>query len=144
MKTLIVTLAMMITTGTAFAGEEKVNVKVLNAFQTEFTSAKEAEWTTGDNYFMVEFLYNEQHLFAYYTPEGDLMGLTRYISTRDLPVILQSKLKANYSEYWVSDLFEVAKNDNTSYYMTLENADSKIVMMSDGGEWKVYRKQKKA
>ena len=144
MKTIIVTLAMMITTGTAFAGEEKVNEKVLIAFQNEFNTAREARWTTGDNYFMVEFLYNEQRVFAYYNNDGELLGLSRYMSTLELPVMLQSKLKANYSGYWVSDLFEVAKNDNTSYYITLENADTKMVLKSEGSEWKVYKKEKKA
>ena len=145
MKKMIVTLAIMVTAFTAFAGEEKINKKVLQAFNTEFTTAQDVKWTVGENYFKAEFTYNEQYIFAYYSPEGELLGLTRYISTRDLPVYLQSKLKANFKEYWVADLFEVAKDESTSYYITLENADTKLVLKSSGGEdWKVFRKVKKA
>lgn len=145
MKKMIVTLAIMVTALTSFAGEEKVDQKVLQAFNTEFATAGEAIWTVGENYYKVEFLYNEQHVFAYYSLDAELLGLSRYISPRDLPVYLQTKLKANYKEYWVADLFEVAKDESTSYYVTLENADTKLVLRSSGGgDWKVYRKVKKA
>jgi hypothetical protein len=39
----------------------------------------------------------------------------------------------------------VAKNDGTNYYVTLETADTKIVLKStDGGNWSIYQKSKKA
>lgn len=47
--------------------------------------------------------------------------------------------------YWVSDLFEVAKNGTTSYYITLENADTKLVLQSTGGSnWSEFKKEKKS
>jgi hypothetical protein len=58
---------------------------------------------------------------------------------------LQSNLRKDYSDYWVSDLFEVVKNGRTEYYVTLENADKKIVLQSSGSnEWEEYRKVRKA
>jgi len=73
-----------------------------------------------------------------------LMGLTRNISTAQLPVSLQANLKKNYSGYWISDLFEVAKNNGTSYYVTLENGDKKVVLTSaNGSDWSTYKKDRK-
>jgi len=154
MKKMILTLAIAVTTASAFAGspftksfngDEDVNARVLNAFKSEFNAAKEVEWTVGSNYYRATFVYNEKHVFAYYNESGELLGLTRYLSSMDLPISLQAKLKKNYDGYWISDLFEVAKSDGTSYYITLENADTKIVLKStDSSNWNAYTKVKKS
>ena len=49
MKKMIVTLAIAISTLSAFANDENVNQKVLDAFKTEFTTAKDVEWSAGSN-----------------------------------------------------------------------------------------------
>ena len=141
---MILTLAIAVSTFSAFAGEENVNHKVLNAFKKEFNTAREVEWTTGSNYYKATFVYNEKHVFAYYNENGELLGLTRYLSPVDLPMNLQKNLKNDFKEYWISDLFEIAKNDGTAYLLTLENADTKIVLKStDSSNWSVYSKVKK-
>ena len=145
MKKIIMILAVLISTTSAFAGEENVATKVLNAFKTEFSTAKEVEWTVGSNYYKAAFVYNEKHVFAYYNEEGELLGLTRYLSSDDLPLNLQKNLKKSYSKYWISDLFEVAKSDGTAYYITLEDADTKIVLKASAeSDWSVYQKTRKA
>lgn len=153
---MILTLAIAVSTLSAFAGsaygkpmaaagEDNVSPKVLDAFKTEFNTAKEVEWTVGSNYYKATFTYNDKHVFAYYDTEGELLGLTRYLSPLDLPLALQSSLKKTYAGYWISDLFEVAKNNGTSYYITLENADTKMVLKAaDATEWSVYQKTRKA
>ncbi len=146
MKKMILSLAIAFTTLSAFAGEdENVSQKVLNAFKNEFINANQVEWTVADNYYKASFVYNEKYVFAYYNTDGELLGMTRYISTADLPIHLQMNLKKKYNNYWVGDLFEVAKNDATSYYLTIENADSQIVLKSTGGsDWSVFKTAKKA
>jgi hypothetical protein len=144
MKKLMLTLAIAVSTLSAFAGEEKVKPEVLNAFKNEFNTAKDVEWTVGSNYYMATFNYNDKYVFAYYTPDGILLGLSHYISPAQLPMALQNSLKKDYSDYWVSDLFEVAKNGKTEYYITLEDADKKIVLKSSGSNyWEEYKKVKK-
>jgi hypothetical protein len=144
MKKMIVSLAIAVSTLSAFASDANVNQKVLDAFKTEFASAKEVEWSVGANYFKATFNYNGKYVFAFYSENGELLGLTRYLSPADLPLALQANLKKNYEGYWVSDLFEASKNDGTNYYITLENADSKIVLKSSGNSWSVHNKIKKA
>ena len=145
MKKLVLTLAIAITTLSAFAGEAGVDQKVLNAFSKDFKTAKEVAWTIGTNYYRADFTYNEKHVFAYYEKSGELIALTRYVSPNDLPLALQGSLKKNFSEYWISDLFEVANNDGTSYYVTVESAESKVVLKaSDGKTWDQFSKLKKS
>ncbi len=145
MKKMILTLAIAITTLGAFAREVNVSSTVLNSFKTEFSSAKEVKWTTGSNYYKASFMLNNQYVFAFYTTEGELLGVTRYISSLDLPINLQSGLKKAYADYWISDLFEVSNVNGTGYYITIENADIKIVLQStNGSDWSVYQKSTKA
>lgn len=145
MKKMILTLAIAVMTLSSFAGEVGVNKKVLEAFKNEFVSAKDVSWSAGNNYFRATFTYNEKYVFAYYNFNGELLGVTRYISPADLPISLQQELKKDYSGYWISDLFEVARNDESGYYITLENGDSKLVLKaSDMYGWSPYQKSKKA
>jgi hypothetical protein len=61
-----------------------------------------------------------------------------------LPHYLQKRLKRSLSNYWISDLFEITNHDETSYYVTLENADSKIVLKSENGsDWMVFQRIEK-
>ena len=145
MKKMIVAFGLTLCMSFAFAGEENVSPKVLNAFQSDFSTAKEVEWTAGTDYYKAAFTFNGNHVFAFYNAEGELMGLTRYISSLDLPINLQKELKKDYSNLWISDLFEVAKTDGTSYYITLENAEKKVILKSVGGnDWTTFRKVSKA
>jgi hypothetical protein len=144
MKKILLMLAITISTISAFANDEKVSPKVLEAFQNEFTAAKEVNWSSGENYYKAEFMFNGQHVNAFYSTAGELLGLTRYITVLDLPLSLQASLKKNYDGFWISDLFEVSKSNNTGYYITLENADTRVIMKASADdEWTVYKKVKK-
>lgn len=146
MKKIMITLAIILTMGTmsAFAGEDNVCPRVLDAFNNDFNTAKEVEWTAGSNYYRAAFTFNGNHVFAFYNVDGNLLGITRYIRSLDLPMNLQRSLKKNYPAYWISDLFELANNDGTNYFITLENADSKIILKATGSyDWRIYKKIKK-
>lgn len=141
---MILMLAIALSTLSAFAADENVSQNVLDAFKTEFSTAREVEWSVGSNYYKATFYYNGKYVFAYYNENGDLLGLTRYLSPVDLPIALQNNLKKSYEGFWISDLFEASKNDGTIYYITLENADAKIILKSSGNSWDVHNKVKKS
>lgn len=140
MKKIIIMLAVVVSSLTAFARKENVSETVLNAFDKEFAGVKDVQWSTiGDNY-QAAFVFNNQYVTAFYQADGELLKLTRNISLPDIPLCLQTSLKNNYSQYWISDLFEISNTKKTSYYITLENADSKIVLKSrSSGKWKVVK-----
>ena len=136
-------LLLAVAVGHAYPSE-KVSPKVLASFKSEFSNAKEVEWETGNNYFKASFSMNEQRVYAYYDIEGQLISVARYISSFQLPVNLFSDLKNDYSKYWVSDLFEVSNSEGLHYYITLETADTKLILRSsNGGDWSTYTKNKK-
>jgi hypothetical protein len=145
MKKIFLVLGLVATMGVCSAyPSERVSQKVLASFKTEFTTAQNVQWETGSNYFRAAFTMNEQQIFAFYNVEGDLLSVARYISSIQLPINLFSDLKNDYSKYWISDLFEVSNSEGLHYYVTLETADSKMVMhSSNGGSWSTYSKNKK-
>src|SRR5689334_22990304 len=147
MKKMMLALVMMFTLGTtyAFTGEEAVSKQTLAAFNKDFNGAKDAVWTVAATYYKVSFSMNEQKLFAFYSTDGEFMAVTRYITSAQLPLYLQTSLKKNYNNYWISDLFEIASDKETGYYLTIEDADSRVVLKStDGSDWSVFQKAKKA
>ena len=143
MKKIVLAAALLISTGltTVFAGVPEITDKVVAAFNNQFPSATETEWSTGSNYYKASFLYNNNYVNAYYSPEGDFLATLRNISSVDLPILLQASLKKDYSSFWVSDLYEMSKQEGSNYFITLENADQKIVLKSSNGS--AWTQQKK-
>ena len=141
---MVVVMALTLGTTYAFTGEEPISNRALEAFRTEFNGATEVNWAAGTGSYKVTFTLNNQKLFAFYTTDGEFIAVTRYISSIQLPLNLQTNLKKMSGKYWITDLFELSDRDGTSYYLTLENADTKIVLRSTAGnDWSLYEKNKK-
>jgi len=71
------------------------------------------------------------------------MAVTRNIVSSQLPVNLLTNLKKYYSTTWITDLFELSSENQDCYYITLENADSKVTLRSNGDSWEFYTTSKK-
>ena len=147
MKKLMIGLVLgaFIITNTAFANNSNnVNDKVQTSFKQEFATAQNVVFSKTNNYIKAAFTLNNQVMEAYYTADGEMIGVSKNLLSTELPIGLQVDLKRDYTDYWISDLFEFATNSNSSYFITVENADQKITLQSNGNEWIVYKKAKKA
>lgn len=142
---MICMFSMVVAISSAFANNvEGVNEKVLNNFKKEFVQAREISWEVTKEFVKATFSLNDQILFAYYSPDGEKIALLRNLRSTQLPMNLANRLKKSYENYWITDLFEIAGNDETAYYVTLENADQKITLRSSGtSEWMAYKKIEK-
>jgi hypothetical protein len=129
----------------AFANDkEEVDSKIIRSFQKEFAGAQNAQWVTTKDFVKVTFTLNEQVVYAYYGQNGSLLGVTRNILSGQLPINLLTDFKKNYSNYWITDLFEMATNGENVYYLSLEDSDHKVVLKSNGTNgWDVYKKDRK-
>lgn len=144
MKKLITVLAILITlTSNLFAGEEKIESKILDSFKSKFTTVQDITWETGSYYYKAAFTYYGNRMFAYYSQEAELLGVVHYFSPGQLPYYLQSRLKQNYNDFWITNLLELSTDNGFSYYIMLENADKKIILKSrNGRNWKIYKSKK--
>jgi hypothetical protein len=145
MKKILIAITIIFTlTANVFAGEEKIKPEVLNAFKNKFSNAQDVVWVAGSNYYKATFNYYGHRLFAYYTTTGKLKGVTRYISSSELPLYLQHNLQKKYADFWITDLVEESNQNGFNYYITLQDADQKIVLKSKyGSDWTIYSKQQK-
>ena len=146
MKRIVITLTVLfsLVSFSSFANEVKVNSKVLESFNSYFKNATEVDWTVSQNFYKADFSLNGQYVAAYYDEAGQLVAITRNISSTQLPISLQTNLKKGHEDFWISDLFEVANEQGTTYYVTLENADTKLVLKSSDSNWTGFQKQRKS
>lgn len=116
----------------------------MNSFNSAFRNASDVQWKDCGGYYKADFSLNGQYVTAFYDQNASLMAVTRNISPVQLPVTLQTSLKKDYENYWVSDLFEVSNENGTSYYITVENGETKTILKSFGNTWLTYKKQQKS
>jgi hypothetical protein len=142
---LAIALALTAGIGITFANDNHgINKSVMNSFNQDFKSATNVKWEQKKNLEKATFSYDNQVMFAYYAQNGFLVAVSRNISSENLPIKLQADLKNSYGNYWISDLFENNAHQETAYYVTLENADQKLILKSDNAsEWSVYQRVSK-
>jgi hypothetical protein len=129
---------------TSSANDDVVSNAVLKSFQSSFANAKEIDWSFNKSLYKARFTLDGLHIIAYYNSEGSLVAMTRNISSSQLPIALQTTIKKEYTAFWISDLFEIANEDGTSYYITLENAKTKLVLKStNNAAWSKFQKDQK-
>ena len=147
MKKSILTWVLLLTVGlsSTFANKfENVNEQVINSFKKDFASAQDVSWEKSKDVSKATFKLNDQVMFAYYAEDGNLLAVIRNIVSTQLPLNLLSDLKKNYSSYWISDLFEMAADNSTTYYVTVQNGDQTVVLKSYGSAgWETFKKEKK-
>ena len=145
MKKIIAILAMTLAVSTSFANTEpeSVSSQALNTFNSEFVGAANPTWTINKDFYQVTFTLDGQQMFAYYNKSGEFLAVSQNISSVELPNSLKKGLKKVMGNRWITDLFEITNNDQTSWYVTVESADEKIVLKSDGGKWRVFQKIEK-
>ena len=146
MKKIITILALVLTVSTSFAytSPELVSKQALNTFSSEFVGATDVTWSISKDFYQVTFTMSGEKLFAYYNKAGEFIAISHNISSVELPNNLRKALKKQISDRWITDLFEITNLDQTSWYVTLESADEKVILKSDnGGKWRVFQASEK-
>jgi len=138
----MLTICLSLTSLRSFAGEIVISDAALSSFKATFSNATEVHWTTLNEYYKVSFFLQGEYITAYYDNYGQRIAVTRNITLKNLPLSLQISLKTEYDNYWISDIFEINKTeDGIAYYVTIENADSRIVLKSGSTpEWTTFKK----
>ncbi|WP_132052642.1 hypothetical protein [Pseudocnuella soli] len=145
MKPLLILLTVL---SSFFAGAtgtpEKVAPAAIRAFETTFSQAQSVSWAVADDLYKVSFQVAGRYAYAYYDEAGNMIAVTRHLSPTELPMVLLAKVKQTYSQYWVSELVEVSNEAGTHYYITLEDAATKMILKSNGATaWSRYQKSDK-
>jgi len=139
------TFALLLTLGvsTTFAANTTDNGGVNASFRKDFKQAELLATDAGKDYTKFTFKMNGAVLYAFYNESGELLALTHNIKSSELPINLLMQIKRDHSDYWISDCFEIVTNGTTSYYITLENADTKLTLHSNENNWETYTRLNK-
>ena len=140
MQKVIFTIALFLTVGLSysFASPATSNDEISIAFSRSFKHAQIISTDRYKTYTRLTFKMNDMIMFAYYSENGELLAITRNILSTQLPMALLVSLRTSYSDYWISELFEISGESQNCYYVTLENADSKITLRSVADRWDVF------
>ena len=146
-KTVVVSTALLLTVGISSSFATPANDggahAVTTSFHKDFKKAELLQTEVGKNFTKLTFRMNAIVLFAYYADNGQLLAVSRNITSDQLPFQLLLQVKRDYADYWISDLFELTNDGNSNYYITLENADSRVTLRSNGPDWEVYSRTAK-
>ena len=141
-KKIALAVALLLTVGisSSFATPTDGRNEVINAsFRKDFKKAQLITIEVGKNYTKLTFKMNEMVMFAFYSDNGQLLAVTRNITTNQLPIQLLLRMKKDYANFWITDLFEFNGDGTSTYYLTVENADSSVTLRSNGYDsWEVY------
>ena len=140
----ILAVTFSLTSLSSFASDIKISPAALESFKYSFKHASEVNWTAGENFYRADFHQDGQYLTAFFDGDGAFLAVTKNITSTQLPVKLQTSLKKQQEGFWITNLIEVAKESGTSYYVTLENADTRIIYKASGSSWEVYQKVTKS
>src|ERR1700743_729781 len=129
-KQIALTTALLLTLGvsTTFAANTTDNGGGNASFRKDLNKAALLSPDAGKDYTKFTFKMNGAILYAFYNESGELIALTHNIRSSELPINLLMQINRDHSNYWISDCFEMDANGSTSYYITLENADTKLTL----------------
>jgi len=138
-------LALTVMSTVAFAApNDRVDEQINASFQRDFVSAQHVLWEKSNDYSKATFTLDGQVMYAYYSNDAKLLGIVRNITSDKLPIGLFTDIKKNYSDHWITNLFEMASDGSSTYYITLENSEEMLVYKSNGlNGWDLYKRTKK-
>ena len=123
-----------------------VNGRVLQAFKKEFSNASNVTWSVLQNEGLYEasFNLNDIRLYAFYTFEGEFVGLSHYIEQSNLPFFVSNALANKFPGYTVTSVLEHSDGGNTTYYLSLEGEKASLLIRSTpSGQITIAKKIKK-
>ena len=135
------TLLAIVFTTSSFAADIKTT-EVLATFHNTFKYAKNVNFIEVNNMLKITFTEDSKSYIAYYTANGDLMGLSRLLSVSDLPAPLQDQLKRKYRGYEISEVYTIEMEGRSQYYVAISNETHQLILNSPGKKWMVFKKQK--
>ena len=115
---------------------EKVSSLIINSFNQQFESAGNVTWRENQGFYFGYFLQDSKEVMAAFTRDGELVAIGKSKTLSELPAKAVEKVKSRFADYTINnDASEIDMNDETAYYVTIENKTYQklLKLYSDGG-----------
>ncbi len=141
-KKTVLMMAFVLTASISYSfasGTDGIDGTIKTSFHKDFKNAQIISAEAHKTFTKVTFSMNKNVFFAFYAENGELLTVTRNILSSQLPINLMMSLKNDYKGMWITELFELNGDGQNCYYVSLENADSKVILRSTSDNtWEVY------
>jgi len=148
---MFISLAMLLTLDASaqqVSDQDPISPKVLKSFQQEFAKATNISWMPDKdkNIYHARFQYNNEPVEAFFTDDGTLVSTARFISERQLPIMVIKELLNNYSFYTIRQVVEFTNGQETSYMVNAYNEKETLVLkfFANGDSQRVKRIKNKS
>ncbi len=121
----------------------KVNLKIMNNFRSNFRNVSEVTWETAVDYAKATFVSNNIKTEAYFQLDGELIGSSRAITIDDLPLNAKRNFAKKYSGYRIKEAIEFTGVDETAYFLLVENDNTSLILKILNNEVSVYQNNKR-
>jgi hypothetical protein len=142
MKNLILSVAVMLVTGTTPLLANGNNNDPRATFANQFTGAQNVKWTELEGGFhRVLFTLNGTGVEAFYGPEAELLGTVRVLFYTQLPLRVMQTLENRITGAVIIEVREITTGDGTTYNILLEQKNKKY-SLKIGSLGDILEKQK--
>jgi hypothetical protein len=143
-KILIATLLTVTVATNAFtADEKKINVNILEAFESQFEEASKVQWSLNSEYVKASFEVDGVKRDAFYNYKGEYIGLSRKIKLEDIPVQAKRTFAKRYSDYTVKEAIRFEGNEESAFFVSAENDKYSVILKITSAGVSVYKKTSK-
>ncbi len=143
---MIVLIVMLAATICSF-GQSNVPATVSGNFDKLFPGASEMRWKNTNDIIGVSFSYRGAHAIAYFSVAGELIAKGRLITEEQLPMTIQDKLQVVKADrekkagaLSVEDVYEFSRGAESVYVFTLQNDQTNMQLVADGGRITLHKK----
>jgi hypothetical protein len=135
--------AIMATTliSTSFANETKINSRVSSNFKNQFAEANNVEWTSKQDFFKANFTEDGKSREAFYNNNGELISTSTQINIDDLPASTKRAFAKKYDGYVVKEAIKMDSNDESAYYISVENDKQSLILKVLDGTILIFKKK---
>lgn len=110
----------------------EVSNYLVRQFEHQFAGASNVTWKTTDQFTSASFIQDGKKVSVFYSPEGDLAGVSKVITVNDLPAKTQQKLATQYRDYTIMSVIDFVDAEGTTmYYVQLENNNQQSILQVD-------------
>lgn len=120
------------------------NEKVLASFEKQFAEATHVSWTEKQGYFLASFKLNDDLMLAWYTPEGEVEAINRWIQLNQMTFLAAKAVTELTKDKYILSMAEISKQSELFYLVKTEDAKCfSVYKVSASGDYTRISKTKK-